>query len=456
MRAPPSLRAITIGGATAALALGAAEPARAQGDAASLIERTCRPAPPGRSRADATRLSWFLLADAGVVDPNPQGRVRDAFAADERNAATDEQEAIVEAVSQLQERLATQGPIPADGAGLEALRPGPGRTEFWLLDRELACVKPAALARQGEESPAPARTGAPPRGLANGEPILRLRRTVKELSATGDDRLTAGSAHLSYRRERVRLDDGGTRHDTTWSLEGALGVALAETEASSSYIYAAYQLQRARSRPAPMLDPGESEADKDTNILEAGVTGHQLLASPTLPVSLLLNASGALILDRVDRSERVRFNVEATPGFSRAYLGLCAIGYYRPIVTGLGGRCSVTFRWQVNRFLDRGRGEIADNDEFVLGGAEIGIELARMNELGLADSGIIAGASYRYEESLLGNVPNIDRFSAYLKYRHWLSGRRYGIDIGFDFVDGTNPESFADEHRIELGFGLIF
>lgn len=443
-------------------------PAHAQGDPqqtppdiASLIERTCRTAPPGKSDADPYRLALFLLADHGVVALDPVRWIGASFAAERgpdnrAGAPTEDQQAVNGFVANLQRELTGTLPPGTDEVRLIIDDDRSIELEYWLLDRKLACVRAVRTAEATSNTEVtPYSNESRGRGvLENGEPILRLRGTPKELAATGPDRLSAGAARLSIERERVWRDDGTRRRDTTLAIQGALGLALEELEKRSAYLYAAYQLERVRSRPAPALPPGESAADGDTNVLEIGLTSRQMLAPRGLPVSAELVASGSLILDRVTRSERMRFDLALSPGFGDVSFGLCAYGRFGAFLPGIGARCTAALRWQVNRFLDRGRGD-SGSDEFVLGGGEVTWEFAPFVDRVLLRSGVFAGMTYRYEASLRGDVRDIDRFTAYLKYRHWF-GTRFGVDFGFDFADGINPESLVDENRLRVGFGVIF
>ncbi len=397
----------------------------------------------GRHPVDLNRLAYFILADAGeVAGTNAQETLRAAVATD--------QDDVVDLTYDIQGFLAAQPPLGPRDAGMVAGTPGPGREAFWLLEGSLTCVRPVEIADAGPDEDAP-------RGLLpNGEPILRLRATAEDLTVTGEDRLTAGSARVTLQRERTILDDGSRRRDTTLSIQGALGIALTEREGDSSYLYAAYQLERVRSQPAPTLPAGQTAADGDTNVLELGIIANRLFETRGSRMTFDVTGTAALILNRVDRSERLQFNMRMSPGFGPTQnLGLCGYGAFLTIVPGISGRCDAALRLQVNHFLDRGTAAPTANDEFVFGGGEFGIEFAQSNENGVTGDGVFAGATYRYEASLSGAVPDIDRFTAFLKYRHWF-GTRFGVDFGLDFVDGINPESFADENRISVSFGLIF
>lgn len=432
-------------------------------DPTSLVERTCRNAEVGRHPADRGRMAALLLADAGVIDEHPEQWITQAFALlDVRGShPTAEQRAAIDAVRQIQETLRNLDAAGAARFGLEAVPVRADvRTEFfWLLreDVQLSCIKRAAR-------PADGAPPTPP-GLAHGSLDLRLRATPDQLNVAGSDRLTTGAAQLSYVRERVLLPAGGSRHDNTIGIKGTLGIvideqaATREHAASAAYLYASYQLQRLRTTPPPTLAPGVSQRDKDTDVLEVGLTGFRILRhTNTSPVNLLVSGNGSIIMNRVADSERLRVAVTAVPSVdpTRWPIRLCSLGYFRDLGLGLGARCGLTLRLEANHFLDRGTAAPTANDEFVLAGGEAGIEFAQMRHARLLPGGVIAGATYRYERAIHGGVPDIDRFTAFLKYRHWVEDNRFALEFGFNFVDGTNPESFADENRLTFGLGLIF
>lgn len=414
------------------------QPALAQTDLGSLLERTCRGIGVGDTQADRTRLLSFLLADAGVLTSDPEAALRQAFAADQ---PTDEQKAIMESVVQLQEALHSRRPLVAERLRLAAHPTFPGRTSFWLLNEDvvLTCT----------------RTEAPPPADPSILSRLRLRGTSQDLTATGAARRSASSAQLSYRDNRNVAPDGTTSDTITVSLQAAVGVPLFATDARSVMIYGAYQLQEARTTPPPAMAPGVSEADKDTDTAEFGLNGHVVLWG-NAPVAVLLDGRLAYIADFTADTGRLRGDVRLSPAFGSHDLGLCSVGYFREFGLGLGGRCEISARAQINHFLDRGGLAAGTETGFGLAGGEAAIDFAPMQDGRLRNSGVVAGLRYRYEAAFYGSVPDIDRFSAYLKYRLWLRNERVGFDLGFNFVDGVNPESFRDENRLEASFGIIF
>lgn len=438
--------------ATGCLSLGAViatSSAKAQAiDTDSIIRRTCQEASSSAPNVTGDRLAYFVLADAGIQASQPAQQLRDILAGSVPIGGGPLR-SIRDNVYRLQERLSANSPESASDVGLRAAPAATDNSTWWLVqpNLQLSCTKFAA-ARQNTGSASP---GNEPFSLGQ----LRLRQNAEALSAAdGQERLAAGAAQIGLRRERRVLDNGTTRTDNTLSVEAALGWALRDRADSALLLYGAYQRERLRSDPPPQLAPGASQADKDTNILELGVTGRQLVRMGN--VNLMLRGSGSYISNYVDDSERLRLKLSATPYFGPFPRGrFCYFGGFADAINrGFGsvrGRCSLTFLAQVNHVLVAGSATIGTNDEFVLAGGRIGYELAA-GEAG----GVVAGVTYEYQRTIHGNVPSIDRLTAHLKYRIWTGDKSFGIEFGFDFADGINPETFNDENRIRLGVGLIF
>jgi len=441
------LRLLSLGASIFGMNLALAGTANAAPiDTESLIQRTCLGSTRAQPEVARRRLSAFILSDAGELETDSEARILRLLNDDEAGPESVRNQ-VRAVVTILQQQLAQGSSISPVDLGLQAV---PNEASGgWLFERNvrLACTfapETADGSSGGATQPSPGRV------LLD---HLRLRQNPDALAATGEARLKAGSAQIGYERERVILADGSTRRDTTLSIEAALGYAFVDEEASSLLIYGAYHRERSRSVPAPQLAQGASPSDGDTNVIELGLTGHQLVS--TDPVSFVLTGSGSVIFDRVKRSERLRLNLSTEFAFGAFPGGICYFGSFAPPIdfgfAHLRGRCSLTLMGQVNHVMDAGTATFGVNDEFVLVGGRFGFDLATA-----ADGGVIAGFTYEYQRTLHGSVPSIDRFTAHLKYRHWFRGRRFGMDFGFDYADGINPDSFVDENRLSFGVGFIF
>ncbi len=424
----------------------------------SLIPRICKPLNGGPPLAAGEtykgRLARFMLSDLGLAPDVPEKDTKDypsaAARADaaailsvqavmdrDRRAALSKDEASVrEVVAQLQDELASEDPAVF---GLRAAPLGPGRILPWLFNQDvtLECV---AIAETDPEKP-------------TFPPALRLRQTSEDLSATDADRKAAGAALIGLKHERTRNADGSRSSVSTVSIKGVLGYAISEGDESGALVFAGYELERSRAKPAPTLPPGERQSDSDTDLLEVGATGHELISGEQ--VSLFLTASASALFDGVKDSERVRLKVAAVPSFGDWGLGpLCRFGRLGKLVDfGLfryRGKCTLTGLWQVNHFLDKGRATPGTADELVLAGGRFSFDMLPEGE-----SGFVSGISYQYQQALHGNVPSVDQLNAYLKYRYW-TRQDVGIDFGFDYVRGVDPDSFVNEDRLVLSLGFIF
>jgi hypothetical protein len=421
-------------------------------DPSSLVTRTCIGQQAATSATIRRRLATFILSDQGDIADDPVHRVLE-FYSDDGAKPRDARDGVRAAVTLLQQQLAAEAANPSPPSpGSVRLQPasiGTG-TGAWLFAREeeLSC-RIASAGDSSHQDGGGAGSADAGRRLFN---RLRLRQNADALAATGQDRLTAGAAQVGFLRERTALQDGTSRTDTTFSFQGALGVSLRNHEDSSLLLYASYERRRQRSDPPPQLAAGASQSDKDTNILQFGVTGNQLLSIPRVPV--MLTGSASYIANRVNDSERLRLKVSASPN---AFLpgGLCYLGAFADAIdlgfAQLRGRCNLDLLVQVNHVLDPGSTTPGASDEFILGGVRGGLDIATGT-----NNGVIAGVSYEYQHRFHGGVPSFHQLTAHLKYRHWFDEQRFAMEFGFEYTDGVNPESFIDEHRTRFGFGFIF
>ena len=423
-------------------------------DTASLIRRTCLGATASQPGVERRRLATFILSDQGIIsdDPSvaPEARLLHILDGSDVGANPGIRTGLRNVVYRLQEQLGGGGGQDPAELGLEVIPRDPSRHDWWLISDNYQLMCRFRPTRSSHAQPG----GAGGTGHSDGSllSLFRLRQNLDALSATDAARLKAGAAQIGYLRERNTLANGSIRTDSTLTFEGALGLALRDRPDSALLLYGAYERRRLRSNPPPQLPPGQSQADKDTDVLELGFTGHQLVSMPG--VSVMLTGSGSYISNYVNDSRRLRLRVSAAP-FLFWPNGICYFGGFAPPVdlgfARLSGRCTASLIAQVNHITDRGSTTPGANDEFVLAGGRIGYDIATGT-----DSGVIAGVTYEYQHRFEGQVPSIHRFTAQIKYRHWFSDRRFAMEFGFNYTDGVNPQSFADEHRTQVGMGLIF
>lgn len=426
-------------------AIAAASPALAQDriDVAPVIADACRSRPvpeatQGMLALAVLRHSGHLGIDQTIAPADAPGLV---FRIVGGKADSSKGPQVKRLVRQLQGELSDKGSDP-DVLGL-ALEPrGSGSSGNWLFAGPLAlsCVH---AEEKDEKAPSEA---------------LRLRGSVDDLMATGKDRRGAGSATIGYARQRSN-ESGTVKTSTTTTLKGVLGYAFPASETAGLIAFAGYDLKRTRTDPAPVLAPGVSQRDSDTDVIQLGLKGY--IVPRVAGGRVLIEANGTLILDQVKDSRRGRFDVALTPSIRtpRSLRKVCAIGAFNEasFIPGLRTRCGFSLSWQVSHFFEKGTATIGPANELVFGGGKLTLDIAPAGGSGLIPdkSGLIAGVNYQYQQRLHGTGPSIDRFSAYVKYRYWINPT-FGVDFGFDFTDGTNTETFADENKLQFSVGLIF
>jgi hypothetical protein len=414
-------------------------------ETASVIERTCKAGATTDPDQLKSRLLGFALSDLGqdVASEDRIDLVKDIYARrGDLTSLSDDDKYIIDFVNQLQNDLVTSDAKPL--GSLSELRPAFQAPGSVLADSvRLSCE----IEEQRESQ-------------ADAEPTLRLRESPESLVLNGDDRLTAPAANFGFKRERSFLDDGGKKVDKTITVKAAVGALLTspKSDEHAAVIYAAYELNRARSKPAAVVVPPATARDGDTELLKLGFVGRSLfeLGGENRGPYVDVEIDASYLFDFVDDAERFRASVGLIPSFGKADLGICRIGGLNnkdtAIIPEILGKCTLKGLFQVNHVTKAGTAEYGASDEFVMVGSEAGIELILS---GKKESGIIASADYRYLKSIHGQAPNIDRFHAFLGYRHWFA-KQWAFDIGADFVDGINPDSFADENIFQLKFGLVF
>lgn len=408
-------------------------------DIAAISEKTCMVSPNQAGLDYQNRLFGFILAEAGY-DPTPDAGqplygwrkqiIAAAYDQNENSAATDQQKTVVSLVKETQRYLSSGKSLPlyinGNSSGLSQL----GR---WLIDQKIELACKAETPVDETESP------------------LRIRKDPASLKLTGDERLEAGAASASFKRERTILADGSTKRDTTFSLKGVVGYAITETDNHSAFAYAGYEINRVRSNPAPVLTLPATERDSDTELLKLGFFGHTAFGDK---LNWVTSVDAAYLFDIAKRSERLRTSVAIVPALPFDNLGVCGVGALnssrRTLIPGVQGKCTFTGLFEASHIFKNGSATFGVNDEFVQMGGKANIDLLLSGNF---KAGFFAGAEYRYLNTIHGQAPAIDRFTGFLKYRHW--NNNVGFDVGFEFIDGVNPDSFVDENILQLSFGII-
>lgn len=402
------------------------------------------------------RFFFFILADSGmsVARDNELSRVSSAYT----SRSSDSEKEIANKIAQLQAEIGANKSkvlkvMSADGSPV--VGSGLGR---WILDNTLTFTCKFL----------------PKSGLGATALNFRLRSKPEDLVKAGKSDLKAvESAKVGLVTERITKDDGTTKRDTTVTIKAVIGVPIFTPKNSNSvYLYQGYELERVRSNPSPNITPPATQRDDDTEILKFGLFGHTRTkvkenadSGEETKLAVGLNLDVGYLFDLVDNSERIRIAVEANPyafvdlgvGRTRGLFGLCGVGELldkqHSLIPGLQGKCKFSALYQINHVTNKGNVKLKAKDEFILAGGAAKVDFQFGDD---EESGFFAGMDYQYQQRLHGNkkLPSIDRFYAYLKYRKWIGN--VALDYGFNFVDGINPDSFVDENKLELSFGVLF
>lgn len=323
------------------------------------------------------------------------------------------------------------------------------RDSSWLVRSEvtLRCLVPEA---NPSEPPPPALTSSEP----------HLRGNVAALTAAGSDLQSADAASFGYSRTRTYETDGSRSQATEISIDAVLGVVLDGGLPFNLTAYAGYELKQNRSRPAPTLVAPATQRDGDTDIVTLGLVGGSTIAlggrANPWTDSLKLSYSAAYLFDRVKDSERVKAQIQLRPYHAARLFGLCKIGG----LTDLGGKiwtsCHVDGIVTYQKVTRHGALLPAGKDHF----GHAGIKLAGALYLGDPSKGssLFASADYQRLWRYDGDpafIPEIRRYSFSIGHRWW-PGKKIGFEIKAELTDGINPDSFADENSLTLGFGVVF
>jgi hypothetical protein len=286
-------------------------------------------------------------------------------------------------------------------------------------------------------------------------PGFAIRSTPEELSLTGKERRGAGALALGFDRTRSKLDDGTTKTETNVTISGTAGVRLSgeQSQSTSAYAYARYELKQGRTKPAPQLDPGASQSDGDTDTLETGLLLATQLTRNEDKFKLFLDLQGSAIWDFANEARRLRLKANLRP-VPVGSLGLCGIGRYEALIPAIGlkTKCRLQFEVEGAKILRQGTTELGTYDTFLAAGGRVEFQAFLPTAEGM---GFLAGATYRYLPVLHGPDDDVERFEASVKHRFWTK-RSVGIDVGFSYTKGTNELSFEKEDVLTFGLGIIY
>lgn len=293
--------------------------------------------------------------------------------------------------------------------------------------------------------------------LPTAPPRFAIRETPEELWLGGQEARSAGALSLGFERSRTELDDGTRKTETSFSVAGTAGLRLTRPGSPFGHIYlfANYDLQRDRTRPAPVLGAGESQGDGDTNALAIGFDGALRfpLGGNAAETYIGLNLQTSAVFDFANDASRLRFRAIVTP-HPRWDLGLCRLGSFS--AGPLRARCEFSAEVQIAHVTRRGTTELGNYDTFLAAGGRAGIDffLPTQGE-DSPDTGFLGSVRYRFLHVLHGAPDDIERLEIKLAHRFWTAGN-VGIDVGFTYTRGTNELSFENENKLTFGLGLIY
>jgi hypothetical protein len=335
----------------------------------------------------------------------------------------------------------------------------------WITrpDVILRCKLPDVVIVQTTTPPAvPGQSAQPADALAQekgGGFQLRLRGDVDALQATGNDRQSASAANFGYTRTRTFQDDGSRTETNEYAVKAVLGSPLIDRPNSSLTAYAGYELKQNRSRPAPALVPPATERDGDTDIVTFGLIGGHLVPlggnRNRYASSLTFQFGGSYKFDRVKQSERTEGRFSASYYNGTPLLGLCTLGGLKDFGNGFWSHCDLTAIGTYNVITRHGRLPVSTKDHYGHLGGKVSAALYYGDP---SENTAFATADYQYMARVDGDpavVPVIERHSFTLGYRWW-RGDAFALEVKAALTDGINPDSFADENTLSLGFGILF
>jgi hypothetical protein len=300
-----------------------------------------------------------------------------------------------------------------------------------------------ATCKSQEPPPPIIHTPAPP-------PRIAIRETAEELWLDDDGRTKAGAFALGFERTRSTLDDGTRKTETSFTIDGTIGLRLTPPQSPLGHVYlfATYNLERNRTQPPPTLGPGEAQSDGDTNALALGFDAH--LQPRIGSIYADLNLQPSMVFDFANDARRIRTRAIFTPRFDSPN-GLCGFGSFT--AGPLRRRCVLSAEIEGAHILRRGTTKLGDYVNFLAAGVRGGIEFF-LPTSPRDDTGLLAGVTYRFLAAIHG-PRDIRRLDANLTHRFW-TGADVGIDVGFTYQRGTNELTFEHEDKLTFGLGIVY
>lgn len=285
---------------------------------------------------------------------------------------------------------------------------------------------------------------------------VKLRGSVEALAAKGTARESAAAASFAFTRNKTYQDDGSRTTANSYAVNAVLGIDFDHRLTSSLFIYGGYELKQNRSKPAPVLTPPATARDSDTEIVTLGAGLSRLVPLGRGPnaysTSLMINFNGSYKFDLVKDSERVHGELNLAPYLSNR---LCTIGGLTDYGNGFWSGCEITGITRFEVITRHGSLLPTSKDHFAYLGGKLGVSFYYGDP---SENAAFATAQYLNLRRIDGDPSAFDHIRQHkvaLGYRWW-QGKAYALEAKAELTDGINPNSFADENALTLGFGIIF
>lgn len=288
---------------------------------------------------------------------------------------------------------------------------------------------------------------------------LRLAGSVEALGAEGEVRNSAAAATVGYNRTRTFQEDGSRTETNELTVKAMLGAAFETGNNSDLMIYGGYELKRNRAKPAAPLVPPATARDGDTEIVTIGAGFGKLvpLAGKANPYAFSVNLrfDGAYKFDLVKEAERAEGKLTATLYSLPKTFGICGLGGFTDFGNGFYTRCDLIGEFSYSKVTKRGLLVPTGKDYYAHAGGKAAFAVFYGDP---SENAAFLNAEYTYLPRISGDpntIKTIRQHKVSLGYRWW-TGTAYALEVKGELTDGINPDSYADENALTLGFGIIF
>ncbi|MEP2990374.1 MAG: hypothetical protein ABJN65_00650 [Parasphingorhabdus sp.] len=291
------------------------------------------------------------------------------------------------------------------------------------------------------------------------KPRLAIRAKPEDFSLGGDEREKADSFKIGLEKVWKTDDDGVEKRTTTLKVNGAIGYRLTSFDpvknrsTTSAYVFANYNLERKRDKPATPLAEGKRRNENDTNALAIGFVADGELTKNESEWKVFGTTSTSYVTNFVDNSGKLRARSLIEFLSPKNASPFCTFG--RGFQLGIGGlvtRCNIKLDIESAIQTKRGLADPTKFDSYIAAGALGSIQIFSPNGKKTQSLGEV---SYRRLAILYGTAPKIERFEATLKQRYWFQSDA-AMDLGFSYTNGNNELTLEDEKKLSFEIGFLF